>query len=62
MCWSLFLINLQAFGPATLLKRGSNTNVFLQILRNFKKQVFYRTPPVTVSVYSSNSCNFENCS
>ena len=27
--WSLFLIKLQAFGPATLLKTDSNTVVFL---------------------------------
>ena len=27
--WSLFLITLQAFNPATLLKRVSNTGVFL---------------------------------
>ena len=25
LCWSLFLIKLQAFRPATLLKRDSNT-------------------------------------
>ena len=31
LCWSLFLIKLQALGlrPATLLKRDSNTGVFL---------------------------------
>ena len=29
LCWSLFLIKLQAFRTATLLKRGSNTAVFL---------------------------------
>ena len=29
VCWSLFLIKLQALGPATLLKRGSNTGAFL---------------------------------
>ena len=34
-CWSLFLIKLQAFMPATLLKRDSITIVFLRILRNF---------------------------
>ena len=35
-CWSLFLIKLQAFRPATLLKRDSNTGMFLLTLRNFK--------------------------
>ena len=29
LCWSLFLINLHASSPATLLKRDSNTGVFL---------------------------------
>ena len=47
LCWSLFLIKLQAFRTATILKRDSNTVVFLWNLRN----VFYRTPPVAVSVY-----------
>ena len=36
LCWSLFLINLQAFRSTALLKRDSNTGVFLWILRNFK--------------------------
>ena len=34
LCWSLFLIKLQFFKHATLLKRGSNTGVFPWILRN----------------------------
>ena len=29
LCWSLFLIKLQAWEPPTLLKRDSNTDVFL---------------------------------
>ena len=29
LCWSLFLIKLQTFKPATLLKTDSNTGVFL---------------------------------
>ena len=29
LCWSLFLIKLQAFMPGTLLKRDPNTSVFL---------------------------------
>ena len=29
LCWSLFLIKLQAFRSATLLNRDSNTGVFL---------------------------------
>ena len=29
LCWSLFLITFQALIPATLLKRDTNTGVFL---------------------------------
>ena len=36
MCWSLFLIRLQAWKAATILKRDSNTGVFLCNLRNWK--------------------------
>ena len=35
LCWSLFLIKLQVFRSATLLKGGSNRFVFLWIIRNF---------------------------
>ena len=35
LCWSLLLIKLQVFRPATLLKRDSNTGVFLWNLWNF---------------------------
>ena len=34
-CWSLFLLGLQAFRPAALLKRDSSTDVFLWNLQNF---------------------------
>ena len=34
LCWSLFLIKLQALRPVTLLKEDSNTGVFLWILQN----------------------------
>ena len=40
LCWSLFLINFQTFRPATLLKRDSNTSVFLWNLWNFKNAFF----------------------
>ena len=40
LSWSLFLTTLQANVPATLLKRDSNTAVFLGVLR---------TPPVAAS-------------
>ena len=43
LCWSLLLIQLQTFRPATLLKRDSNTGVFLEILQKFEERHFYRT-------------------
>ena len=35
LCWSFFLIKLQFFRAATLLKRDSNTGIFLWNLQNF---------------------------
>ena len=35
LCWNLFLIKLLACKPANLLKRNSNTSVFLLILLYF---------------------------
>ena len=29
LCWSLFLINLEVYKPATLLQRDSDASVFL---------------------------------
>ena len=47
LCWSLFLIKLPAFRPSNLLKRDSNTGVFLWSLIIFnRKQLFYRTLPL----------------
>ena len=37
------------FNKVTLLKRDSNTGVFLRILQNFQEQLFYRTPLVAAS-------------
>ena len=34
MCWNLFLLRLQPWRPTTLLKKDSNTGIFLWILRN----------------------------
>ena len=48
-CWSIFLTKLQAWRPATLLKRDPNTGVFLWNLQYFKEHLFYRTPPVAAS-------------
>ena len=50
--WSLFLIKLQAFKPATLIKRNSNTGVFLWIFQTLKEQLFWRTPSVAAPVIS----------
>ena len=49
--WSLFLIKLQAWKTATLLKRDSNTCVFLWILQIFRNSLFYRTPAVAASAH-----------
>ena len=43
LCWSLLLIKLQAWRPAKLLKRESNTGVFPRILQNFLELLFWRT-------------------
>ena len=52
LCWSFFIIKLQAFSTTILLERDSNTaGVFLWILRNFKDNLFWRT--------SANDCFWE---
>ena len=43
LCWSFYLIKLQSFRPATLLKRDCYTGVFLWIFKHFKNIFFYRT-------------------
>ena len=45
-----FLFNEAAAPPATLLKRGSDADVFLWNLQNFQEHLFYRTAPVDASV------------
>ena len=47
-----FLINLQAISPVTLLKRNSNTDVFLRISINLEGVLFSRT--------FANGCIFES--
>ena len=42
LCWSLFFKKLQAFRPATLLKRDSYTGVFLWNLRNSEEHLFWK--------------------
>ena len=43
LCWSHFLIKLLIWRPATLLKRESNTGVFLWILGHCKEDLFLGT-------------------
>ena len=59
LCWSLFLIKLEAWMSAVLLKRDSNTGVFLWNMRNFEKHLFYRTLPVAASDGLPNRRIFE---
>ena len=40
LCWSLFLIKLQAFSLTALLKRDSNTDIFCEICEIFKNTYF----------------------
>ena len=42
-CWVSFSIKLQAFRSVTLLKRDSNTDIFLWISPNFKENLFWAT-------------------
>ena len=51
--WSIFLIKLEAFRSPALLKRDSNTGIFLWILQNFYEQLFYRTSADCFSTCSS---------
>ena len=50
LCWNFLLIRPQAWRPANLLKRDSNTGVFLWILRSSLEQLFYRTPLLVASL------------
>ena len=56
MCSSLFLIKLQTFRPAVLLKRDSNTGLILRNLRIFLRTLFFSEHVLTVtgSVCSEN--------
>ena len=52
LCWTLFLVKLRAFRPATLLKSGSSAGVFLWMLQTFKNRFFYGTPLVAAFMSS----------
>ena len=49
LCWSFFLIKLQAFRLAILLKTDSSKSRFLWNLQNLCKHFFYRILPVAAS-------------
>ena len=40
LCWSLFLVKLQGWRPATLLKRNTNTGTFVWNLWNLQERLF----------------------
>ena len=48
-CWSLFKIKLQAWKPATLLKRNSNLVIFCEYYEIFKNSFVHRTSQVAAS-------------
>ena len=50
LCWNLFLINLQASRPATLLKRNSSTGFSCEFGEIFKDTFFAQHLRTTVSV------------
>ena len=52
LCWSLFLIKLQVFRPATLLKRDSDTGISCEICEIFKNVFFEEHLWKTASVVS----------
>ena len=54
LCWSLFLMKLQTWRPATLLKRDFNTIVFLWNLKNFLQHLFLKSS-------SGCFCGFNSC-
>ena len=53
LCWSLFFIELQTFSPATILKRDSNTDLFLWSLLNFYENLIWN-----LRVTASETCSF----
>ena len=53
--WSLFLVRLQSWRPATLFKRDSNTGVSLWILRSVQEYLFRGAPPVATFAVLKNS-------
>ena len=57
LCWSLFLIKLQAWWSAILLQKDSNTGVFLWNLRNSENTYFEEHLGTAASDNSATSMN-----
>ena len=53
LCWSLFVITLQVFSPATLFRRDSKTGIFLRILGNFEEHLQMAASVLKISQYLS---------
>ena len=59
VCWSFFLIKLQAWGPATLLKRDSNTGVSCKISKMFTNTYFEEHLQTTADQMICNKISLE---
>ena len=58
LCWSPFFSKVAGLRPVTSLKKRSDTVIFLGILRNFQKHLFFRTRPrVTASTCTASTCS-----
>ena len=51
LCWGLFLIKLQVWGPEALFKKRIQHSCSPVNIANFNNTFFYRTTPVAASVY-----------
>ena len=58
-CWSLFFMKLPAWRTTFLLKRNSNTDVFLWKLWNFQQQLFLQD--TSCSLYFSEILCDDRC-
>ena len=52
LCWSLFSKKLQDFWLATLLKRDSNTGVFLREHSETFKNAYFEVQTLDIEIYS----------
>ena len=57
LCWSLFVIKLQAYRPATLLKRDSDTGVFMNIAKFLRTPILNNICIRSLLEYTSTSVN-----